>query len=489
MPPRPIEIRGARTHHLKDLSLDLPREAWTVVCGVSGSGKSSLVLDTLGAESYRRFLGTLERGAAPRALARPDVDRIDGLPPAVTAGFLVPRARAPARRSRRSPRSTTALRVLFARAAVPHCPRCGARRRAVSPERVIERLLARPRARASCSSRRAGRGPEAARRGAARRLRARPRRAGGSCGSTTARADGRGRTTPSRSSSTGSSCAPDARTRFADSVEQGFRAGGGVAARRSSSRPPGRGRGRRDAEEDLRRPPVLRAAAASPIRRSRPRSSRSTAPRAPAPTCEGLGTTSAASTPSGCCPRDARLRRALARVVPAIAAGGPPAAAARVRPRAQGGGARRRATACRRSPRRCARACSATTRRARARCARSPRRGPLRERFAADDALPRVPRRAASRPFPAAARPRGAHAARPARRSRSRRCGRRSRAVALAGRRGRARPAGARRRRRAPARSSTRSGSATSRPAARPPTALGRASCAARGSPPRARRA
>jgi len=143
MTARHIEIRGARTHHLKNLSLDLPREAWTVVCGVSGSGKTSLVLDTLGAESYRRFLGTLERGAGPESIGKPDVDRIDGLPPAVSAGFS---SRAPA------PRETLAavadalgsLQVLFARAAVPHCPRCRSAVVAVSPARTIERLLANP---------------------------------------------------------------------------------------------------------------------------------------------------------------------------------------------------------------------------------------------------------------------------------------------------------------------------------------------------------
>lgn len=137
-----IAIRGARTHHLQDLDLDLPREALTVVCGVSGSGKSSLVLDTLGAESYRRFLGTLEHGGAD-AFARPDVDRIEGLPPAVTAGFS---GRAP------GPRETLAsvadvldgLRALFARAAVPHCPRCTRPVAAAPPERVVEGLLARP---------------------------------------------------------------------------------------------------------------------------------------------------------------------------------------------------------------------------------------------------------------------------------------------------------------------------------------------------------
>jgi excinuclease ABC subunit A len=82
-----IHIHGARTHNLKDVSVVLPREAWTAVCGVSGSGKSSLALDTLGAEARRRFLGALARTAEGLDLVpRPDVDRIDGLLPAVLLG-------------------------------------------------------------------------------------------------------------------------------------------------------------------------------------------------------------------------------------------------------------------------------------------------------------------------------------------------------------------------------------------------------------------
>ena len=226
MSGKAIEIRGCRTHHLKDLSLDLPREAFTVVCGVSGSGKSSLVMDTLGAESVRRFLGTLSSEGA-ESLARPDVDRIDGLPPAVSAGFA---SRAP------GPRETLAtiaevydgLRVLFTRAAVPHCPRCGRSVRAVSPEQVLSDLLARPRARRSCCSRRAGAGPRRS-----------SRRAGtGSSGPASPGASSAS-TSRARRATSGPEDAvevvvdrlvvgPDARTRFADSVEQGFRTGGGV---------------------------------------------------------------------------------------------------------------------------------------------------------------------------------------------------------------------------------------------------------------------
>src|SRR5688572_15130603 len=161
MAGKAIEVRGARTHHLKDVSLDLPREAFTVVCGVSGSGKSSLVLDTLGAESYRRFLGTLAHAGESAGLPRPDVDRVDGLPPAVAAGFL---ARTPGPRETLGTLTEThdALRVLFARAAVPHCPRCGTPVAAVHPETVIEGVMALPEGARVFLFAPRGKGPDAA---------------------------------------------------------------------------------------------------------------------------------------------------------------------------------------------------------------------------------------------------------------------------------------------------------------------------------------
>ncbi|MHC5012144.1 MAG: excinuclease ABC subunit UvrA, partial [Planctomycetota bacterium] len=144
MVDRAIHIRGARTHNLRDLDLDLPRDAWTVVCGVSGSGKSSLVLDTLAAESRRRFLGTLQR--TPRGMEgwpRPDVDRIEGLPPAVAAGFVVRRP-GPRQTLGTITEVTHALRALFLRAAVPHCPQCGAPVESRTREAVAAELLDLP---------------------------------------------------------------------------------------------------------------------------------------------------------------------------------------------------------------------------------------------------------------------------------------------------------------------------------------------------------
>ncbi|MDF1700936.1 MAG: hypothetical protein P1V36_07230 [Planctomycetota bacterium] len=138
-----IRVFGARTHNLRDLDLAIPRAAWTVVCGVSGSGKSSLVVDTLGAESRRRFLGTQRGGAALEGLPRPDVDRIEGLPPAVSVGFS---SRRPGVRATLGTLTevTHALRALFMRAAVPHCPTCDTPVEATSREAVAAALLAWP---------------------------------------------------------------------------------------------------------------------------------------------------------------------------------------------------------------------------------------------------------------------------------------------------------------------------------------------------------
>jgi len=121
-----IRIRGARTHNLHSLNLDLPRGRLIAVTGPSGSGKSSLAFDTLHAEGQRRFLLTLpgEERALFDQLKRPDVDRIEGLPPTLSVSQHVSAAR---------PRSTLGtiteiddhLRLLWARLGTPHCSACG----------------------------------------------------------------------------------------------------------------------------------------------------------------------------------------------------------------------------------------------------------------------------------------------------------------------------------------------------------------------------
>ena len=121
-----IRIRGARQHNLKDIDLDLPRSALTVITGPSGSGKSSLALDTLFAAGQRRYVEALSTYAKQflDRLEKPDVDRIEGLAPAVAI-----EQRNPTTSSRSTVGTATEvydfLRLLFARAGRTHCPECG----------------------------------------------------------------------------------------------------------------------------------------------------------------------------------------------------------------------------------------------------------------------------------------------------------------------------------------------------------------------------
>ena len=140
-----IVIRGAREHNLKNLTLSLPRGRLTVVTGPSGSGKSSLVFDTLYAEGQRRYVESLS-GHARRVLTklrRPDVDVIEGLCPAIAV-----RERAPSR----NPRSTVGtlteindyMRVLFSTVGEVHCPVCGERLHAHSVAAVVQEAMRLP---------------------------------------------------------------------------------------------------------------------------------------------------------------------------------------------------------------------------------------------------------------------------------------------------------------------------------------------------------
>jgi len=140
-----IVIRGARVHNLKNIDLEIPRDRFVVVTGVSGSGKSSLAFDTLYAEGQRRYLESL--GAEARQLLhqieKPDVDAIDGLPPAIAIQAKTRLA---------NPRSTVGtiseiydhLRLLFARMGQPACPDCGSEIHAHTVEQVVDRLLTLP---------------------------------------------------------------------------------------------------------------------------------------------------------------------------------------------------------------------------------------------------------------------------------------------------------------------------------------------------------
>jgi len=144
MPGR-IAIQGARVHNLKDLSLEIPRDQFVVITGVSGSGKSSLAFDTLYAEGQRRYVESLSAYARQflEQMERPDVDSIDGLSPAIAIGQ---------ESISHNPRSTVGtvtevydyLRLLFARIGRPHCYECGREISAQTIQQIVDRMLALP---------------------------------------------------------------------------------------------------------------------------------------------------------------------------------------------------------------------------------------------------------------------------------------------------------------------------------------------------------
>jgi excinuclease ABC subunit A len=137
-----IVIKGARTHNLKNVSVEMPRGKMVVFTGLSGSGKSSLAFDTIFAEGQRKYVESLSAYARQflRQMQKPDVDEISGLSPAISID----------QKSRsNNPRSTVAtiteiydyLRVLYARIGHPHCPVCGREVRKQSNEEILESVL------------------------------------------------------------------------------------------------------------------------------------------------------------------------------------------------------------------------------------------------------------------------------------------------------------------------------------------------------------
>jgi excinuclease ABC subunit A len=137
-----ISVRGARQHNLRDINVRIPRNALTVVTGLSGSGKSSLAFDTIYAEGQRRYVETLSAYARQflDQIERPDVDSIEGLSPAISIEQKT---------TSRSPRSTVGtiteiydyLRLLYASVGTPHCPNCGRPIARQTAGQIVERIF------------------------------------------------------------------------------------------------------------------------------------------------------------------------------------------------------------------------------------------------------------------------------------------------------------------------------------------------------------
>ena len=140
-----LVVRGAREHNLKNVSIELPRNSLVVFTGLSGSGKSSLAFDTIFAEGQRRYVESLSAYARQflGQMDKPDVDFIEGLSPAVSIDQ---------KSTNRNPRSTVGtitevydyLRLLFARAGRPHCPKCKKSVSRQSPQQIVDQILTMP---------------------------------------------------------------------------------------------------------------------------------------------------------------------------------------------------------------------------------------------------------------------------------------------------------------------------------------------------------
>ncbi|MFG6383266.1 MAG: excinuclease ABC subunit UvrA [Lachnospiraceae bacterium] len=140
-----IKIRGANEHNLKNLDVDIPRNEFVVLTGLSGSGKSSLAFDTIYAEGQRRYMESLSSYARQflGQMEKPDVERIEGLSPAISIDQ---------KSTNRNPRSTVGtvteiydyFRLLYARIGIPHCPACGKEIKKQSVDQMVDQILSLP---------------------------------------------------------------------------------------------------------------------------------------------------------------------------------------------------------------------------------------------------------------------------------------------------------------------------------------------------------
>ena len=140
-----IRIRGANEHNLKNLDIDIPRDKFVVLTGLSGSGKSSLAFDTIYAEGQRRYMESLSSYARQflGQMEKPNVESIDGLSPAISIDQ---------KSTNRNPRSTVGtvteiydyFRLLYARSGIPHCPKCGKESKKQRVDQMVDQIMAMP---------------------------------------------------------------------------------------------------------------------------------------------------------------------------------------------------------------------------------------------------------------------------------------------------------------------------------------------------------